>query len=251
MEKDKENNKQEIKDNNQETRAPDEGYELLNDFPYYGIFHKKTKKLYINHNRQSFIFKDHTEAQKKIYETDENLYSEIINLPKKTTIDDYINNLYESGISSILYIKKDKTTQEIKLISYYKLKKKFTNPAAEMVKTRVQQHLGKTTLQAFYNIKFIVPSKIVTEKDIQKIEYLLINNKETNNEYLPIFTTLDNYNKWNKKTGQELEPLLIPMKIIKRISGIDGIIININTSDPLYLNKKLLDYIRKEKKYAD
>lgn len=211
------------------------------DTPIYAIYSKHTQYFYIDHLKTGYFFFNHQEAQKFLNAQYDDYYSKRINNIKD--IQKFINELFDNGFAEIQIINNNSEKMKYSVIRLFEDDKQFHNNMTNGNILRLRQKKDKECLQQLYKANFIIPAKILQRnKRHPYVNYVIATKKNDKKKYLPIFTDLKEFNKWNKKN--EWEALMLPMFKIKNISEKDGIVIN-PSSKAIILSKNNFKYISK------
>lgn len=203
--------------------------QLLTTRSYYVVYSNITKKPYIDEEFSCYMIED-KEKKKEIAKD-----TYIKNQP---TINSkiLISSYYQYGIKGIKVLLKGKDVYE-----YIKIEKKdvlpkfyyncFLNRNINMLK----QTCKKKYLKEMYKAKYIAPVIIKRRKsgEYPKVQYIYATVKK-NMEYYVLFSTVDEFEYWNKKQNLHCSPLQVHITDFDKIRKEHPVLIN-PSSDKLIL----------------
>lgn len=202
---------------------------------------KDADVIYIDHKKMVYMFTSLVELRKEIHKFNHLSY-------KEYSIDDYdafIFELFKKGIRFIELKLYDEKSVIYNITPVFPNKFDFINPDAEYMLFRLKYKKNLSTLKEFYNVRFIVPVKIIHKKEHKTPRISYVSAKANGKEYLPIFSLKEDFDKWN--INKEYKPLLLSILKIKTLCEKDGVVINVSTR-PIIIKRDDLRQISKPKK---
>ena len=182
-----------------------------------------TNEIYIDEQFNCHIFDKKSKAELFIKEHSLKSVKPILNNHKKPK--EFCELLYSMGFRMIKYTRKDVLTE----IGVEKpaLQIGYHNAYASGVTLRLLQTGEKKYLRGLYNAKFFTPVSI-SDRDKGKhpnIIYNCASLKNSKKNYL-LFTTLSEFEEWNKSQKQDWKPLKMSIMEFERIRNNYPIILN-------------------------
>ncbi|WP_027432040.1 SseB family protein [Lachnospira multipara] len=215
----------------------------LNEF--YMIMSSKTKKPYINKQYNCYMFDTKKSADDFIAQfPSANIFisDKIKNFKSKV----FLEKLYNLGIKNIiLEFKKEKI-----IIATEKPELRFLlyNPLTEGYLLQLRQSGGKKYLRDLWNCNFFTAVRVEKRKYAKHpiIQYPFATIKN-NGKFFLLFSSIDDFNKWNNTQECIWSPMEININKFDRIRNRNPIIINPN-SDRIVLTNNLIKIIKEGKK---
>ena len=196
---------------------------LLTIDPYFLVMSKATKKPYIDANYSCYMFSSKREA------------NGFVGVMEGTYIDDKAKNytkdicslLYSYGVSCI-HIKTAKNDDFVDIpVEQEDIRKQYYNGFLNSRICRLKQTRKAKYLREMYKAKFIVPILIDKRKRGQYPSlhycYALMGDK---NPLYVLFSTLREFDEWNKTQKETWEPLELYMDEFQKIRDNHAVVIN-------------------------
>lgn len=217
---------------------------LLTLSPYYIVYSDITKKPYIDRNNSCYLFEVKFDAQNFANELGHASVSESAYIKKTTSCTEF----YSYGIEQIrIKTRKNKEFVNIK-IKEEDITKQFYNVLANRAICRLKQTNETKYLRELKGLPFFVPVLIDIRmpKQYPVIHYSYASFSGMDKYYL-LFSTIQEFDKWNKDQENKWSPLGISLDTMGRIRGNDPVIIN-PIQDKLILTDRLIKTALTEKK---
>lgn len=215
---------------------------LLSLSEYCTLISKKTNMPYLDKENNVYIFDTLIDA------------NEFIKTAADTTVSDkeilkpsfFITYMYGLGAENVCVKKGDKEDFITIPVDKADTKKDFFNPSANRNLLRLLQTGDKKYLRNLKEDIFLCPVKIDKRqaKKYSSIHYACAKLKDDKKFYL-LFTTLDEFNKWNEAQGKNCLPLEVNMIKESQIRRNNPVIIN-PLSNKVILNDRYLKLILKK-----
>ncbi len=198
---------------------------LLTIKPYYLIRSKRTKRPYIDMNRACYMFETNSDATTFAQES-EDTYVEEAKTYRQAV---FATEFYSYGIRKIkVKGRKDETFIEIP-IEPTDIHRQFYNEEVNHLLYRLKQTGKKEYLLALKNGQILIPTLIEAraKKFMPKIHYCYAEG-QSGPLYI-CFSTIQEFEKWNKTQGDKWAPLAVRFSDIDKIKK--GCTICINPMD--------------------
>lgn len=215
---------------------------------YQVIRTKKTNKMYIDEDGAVHIYEIMGDADKYISETkDDSLYYD---KPESIRALFFCTEAYDQGADKIFVKPVNKPPVIIEIKGDYKnkeVKRKYYNHGLNRAINGLQQTQKTKYLREIKSQKAIIPIIIDKRlpKQYQRIHFPYVKYGDVK-EMFCIFTTLDEFKKWNDEQESKFEPYEIQINLFIKKHKQAGLIINPIT-DNIILTPKLISVMQKDK----
>lgn len=180
----------------------------------YLLRSKLTDSPYLDEKGGCFLFEtrhDAEEMQKKHENT-------VIDNGKNYINSEFNTGFYSQGASLIHVIRRDKKESFDAEIDPEDCKKQFYNHEVTFALTRLVQTKEKRYLRALCNKEFFIPTMIETrvKKQYPKVHFCYATDSENKELYI-LFSTIQEFEEWNKKQNSKYQPLSTNFTMLSRI----------------------------------
>ncbi len=174
-----------------------------------------------------------------------------LDTPKHYTQKNACSLFYSYGIDFIKIKQRGKDDYIVIPINENEVEKRFYAHSANQYLTNLELSNKKKYLSKLMDKPLISPI-VTSERKVKKyprLHYCHANFNDDSNNYYLLFSTMEEFDKWNADQERNWMPLEIPLNKFKRIRKNNPIIIN-PLSDKLLLSDKQLNSVKvtKEKK---
>lgn len=218
---------------------------LLTLNEYYPVISSITKRPYIDKDYACYLFEVQNEGIAFCNET-ENVYLDFAKTYKQAEI---CIGAYSAGIKKIIIVQRDGIKTEIPL-SKKDVPRGYYNGKCNYLITKLKETKKKAYLNELKNKTFLTPAMVDPriEKDYPTIHYCYAYTKGEKRKLYILFSTLDEFNKWNETKGyKKWKPLNVELKTFGRIRRHNPVVIN-PLSDKLILsNEQITSVLKMEK----
>ena len=206
---------------------------------YHLLVSTRTNKPYIDDNGRCYLFYLKSDAEKFINDMSD-IKIDNARLFGKQNIAEF----YAYGIREIR-IKQKGGNIAIIPIEKGDVRKDYTNHLASFSVTMLKQTSKKKYLTALKGAVFLAPILIDprAEKRYPEMHYSYATS-DGNDRYYCLFTTLKEFNSWNKEQAQDWKPVEMPLYKVGRIRADKPIIINPLTDGIIITDKQIQEVLR-------
>ncbi|MBO4847206.1 MAG: SseB family protein [Lachnospiraceae bacterium] len=211
---------------------------------FFVIYSNATKKPYISEDRECFIFDTMKEADKFIGE-DKRFYRN--DRSEKLSQKVYCSKYYSYGIRTIVLKKIKGERVRISIEKADVKPRQYLNDETNANVYRLMETRKKKYLRSLKDNMLFCPISISIRLKGQYPKVSYCNALKNNEMYMPLFTTVQEFEKWNSKQANRWRPLGTTISKIEPERKGHSIIINPD-SDKLILYNKVIKDVLKEKK---
>lgn len=215
---------------------------LLELGEYHILRSNKTKKPYIDENKQCYVIEGISDIKEMVKNIPDTYYD------KKSTLNQsiYCNEFYSEGIEKIVFrpLKKEEMVIDI---TKGDIKKRFyANKDANFNLLLLTETSKKKYLRNLKSCSFITPVVLDPRqtKQYPKIHYCSAKIEEKT--YFILFSTLQEFDKWNEGQGNTWKPLEVHFKDIEKERKGNDVLVN-PLSEKLIIANKHIHEVLKEK----
>lgn len=208
--------------------------DLLTLNEYYLIMSAKTGKPYMDRDYSCYMFELHSDAETFCTEIPDTISAESKNYKQI----EFCTGFYSYGIRNIKVFPRGKTCINIPL-GINDVKKQFYNSEANGLVYRLKQTSEKKYLRELKNVPLFAPVLINPRlpKQYPDIHYCYATFSGSDSVYYILFTTLQEFEQWNKEQKENWRPLEVSLSKFQQIRNGKSILIN-PVKDKLILTDK-------------
>lgn len=212
---------------------------LLTLTEYFLIKSEKTKKPYTDEDGSCYLFETKSDAEVFC----KNLSDIKIENPKMYRMQ-FIAEIYGYGIRQIKVKQRNKDCKTIP-VDKKDVRRQFSNPEASYNVMMLNQTRKKKYARELKNVSFITPVMIDPRfiKRYPEMHYSFATT-DGNNRFYVLFTSLKEFEDWNKEQEQDWKPVDMKLQKVGRIRKNNHILIN-PLSDKIILQDKQINEILK------
>lgn len=215
---------------------------LLTTKKYHVIHSKRTNKIYVDKNYRCYLFETERDAKGFCEEIEDTFYEESEYIKQAP----FTSMCYANGIK-IMRVKNAKSDTYMDItIEKEDVKHQYYNSDTNAAILRLKQTNLKKYSKALKHSEFICPIIIDQRATAQHpVIHYAFAKLGNNNIYYLLFTTIQEFKKWNDNQGGKYLPIQTTFNEFRTIRGTDSVLIN-PESDRLVLSNKNIEDILKE-----
>lgn len=227
-----------------------EHMDLLTITEYYMILSGNTKKPYLDRNFNVAMFESPTEADEYAKSASASLDGkDMLSVKEKTLykVRELCPELYSMGANGINLFKRGQSALNIPVTKEDAKRSKkgvLFNPEVSRFVIRAQETNQKRYLRSLYNQHFYAPVFIEKRQKGQypHVSYCYASFK-TEDRYYILFTSLEEFTKWNMLQNNEYSPLEVKINTFDCIRNKNAVLIN-PISNKLFLTNNTFNIIK-------
>ncbi len=211
---------------------------------YFIIYSSITKKPYITEDRECYVTEMMKEADAYAEKFGNCYRSE---KPEKLVRGLYCNKFYSYGIKTIILKKANKDEIRINITKEDVEPKQYLNEDVNADILRLMETKKKKYLRSLRDEDLFCPISINIRLKGQYPKIAYCNAHKHGEMYLPLFTTIQEFEKWNSKQGNKWKPFKTSLEKIDPHRKKNSVIVNPET-EKLILYGNIIKDVLKEKK---
>lgn len=218
---------------------------LFTEAKYFVICSEKTKKIYIDAKNSAYAFQTKREADQFIKSLKTECYyngDEAEQLEQNKQIVEY----YSLGITNLRVKQYGEGFKDVPITARDVPTNRSYNPSLNRHILLLKETLQKKYLMDFGSDYFYIPISLPKRDEGAYPILFYVNAKiKSGKEYVVLFSTIDEFEKWNEEYKKNCQPLKVRIEKIKKITGSRDIVIN-PLSDKLFLINKQFKEVKEK-----
>nr|WP_297765562.1 SseB family protein [uncultured Butyrivibrio sp.] len=212
---------------------------LLTLNEYYLLLSKITGKPYIDERRNCYLFANKSDAESFCEEIKDTEISEASHYRMQ-----FITDMHRLGVTNIRVMPRSNSIEDIP-IEESDLKKGYVNIEANFNAIMIKQTRKKKYMKALKRAVFLTPI-LIDPRLPGRYPEMHYSYATTNGEdmYYCLFTTLSEFDEWNKEQPQDWKAVEMPLYKICRIKKKSPVIINPLSDKLILTNAQVSEILR-------